>query len=166
MRHIKKYLFITIVSLVLISNVFAAEPVTSSYEDNLSSNNQNLFEMIYNDPNKSEITPYASFYGNAGYTTLDFMESNGSIQWAVKPKTTTSYTFYGYFSVYTNSTGFYRGGYSVIKKGKGTVSDFLGLGRFNLRRGVSYKIRLTGYAEDITGKKYYVNPNVEISFVL
>jgi len=95
---------------------------------------------------------------------LDYMSSGKYIAWSVNPATILTYTFTGEISVYTNSTGAYKGTGLCSGFGVGSESGIVDVSGMGLRSGVLYKAVFTGTATDIMGNVFVVSSEAYLPF--
>jgi len=170
---LKKFLSLACVTIITLSmsvTAFASEtqqlPQIESAQE-VTTNSQNIFSMdtiVCPEDNENGITPFMTFIGDGGRCTLDYLSSGRYVAWTVKPDTILPYMFSGEISIYTVSTGAYRGTGFCSATGFGTGSGIVDVLGMRLNPGTVYRAEFSGTATDATGNIYTVSPFAKISF--
>jgi hypothetical protein len=149
------------------TTVLANETLETNYTEEIQTNyiqHENNFAMDIVPTIENGITPYKTIYGNGGSCTIDYMASGKYVAWGVKPATSLMYTFTGTVTIYTNSTGAFKGFGPCYGMATGTKSGIVDVTGMKLRSGTVYKAVLAGTATDFLGKNYIVSPGASITF--
>lgn len=163
-----KKMFSVILAFVIFNTcVLTAHAAT---DDNGPDNSSTGFVVIHQETpmekhslsGASGVTPFATFFGNGGVSTLDYL-SEGYIQWSVTPTTIERYTFSGTVSIYLN--GSHVRTVSCFAAGTGFRSGLVDLRNMGLKSGKRYDVYFAGSAVDDAGTVFTVSDSAHISFV-
>lgn len=174
MKKWKKFLSLacaTVMSLSLSVTAFAAETpnaqldyAVEAAEEQALPQSQNVFSMDGIPVTEDGVMPYLTITGNGGTCTLDYMSSGKYVAWSVNPATILTYTFVGEISIYTYSTGAYKGSGACAGFGIGSESGIVDVTGMGLRSGTKYKAVFTGVATDIAGNVFTVSSSASLPF--
>ena len=155
---------ITVLSMNM--TTFAAETITSEYTSTIEqqeTESTNTFDMI---PYSIDGTALKrdSWRGSTGTSRLSYMSSNRSFTWGATLDNTSTFVFEGTISIYTQSTGKYRGEINIYGGTvTGSVSGMANI-PFSLTKGVMYTAKYSGVATSAWGQMSVVNPGAKIAF--
>lgn len=168
MRNLRK-LTVVVCAALLVIGLHA--PLTTYSQEiqataSMSTANCNEFDVLFI-TDGDHIAPDATWIGNGGFSTLDYMSSAQAFAWSIDITEVSSLplTFSGAIDIYTQSTGVYRGTVYISGSGLGKAS---GVGYVSpsiaLQRGVNYVAKYSGTAVNSIGLKAKVVPGASIVF--
>lgn len=137
-------------------------PSSLSTVEQSATESTNTFDVLYKDDALSRST----WIGNAGSSSLDYMESNRSFAWHINvtPVSAAYLTFVGQVDIYTTSTNAYKGTIYLSGGGFGTASGVESLNGISLRSGTHYTAKYSGTATNVLGQVFTVVDGASIGF--
>lgn len=159
------FLCVTVLAVSINLTAFAAE--NNEVSSITTTNETTKFDMFIENTN---ITPFSSWFGSAGSSSLDYMPGGQAFAWSIDVSKTSilPLTFAGMIDVYNTSTNKHMFTIFIDGSGFGKTS---GVGymtlmhRASLRSGTHYTAKYSGTAINIAGQIFHVVDGASIGFV-
>lgn len=164
-RKLLSLMFVAVMVLSINVTAFAAEPAVKAHQAETliqEVESTNVFDVLTKDNELSR----ATWIGNAGSSTLDYMSSARAFAWTINvtPTSVLPLTFAGQIDVYTTSTGAYKGSLYISGAGAGKASGVVYVDSLSLRSGTNYTAKYSGTATNTAGQVFKVVEGASISF--
>ena len=106
----------------------------------------------------------ATFWGNGGSVTLDYMSSGGYVAWKINPNTPYSYVFSGSLEIRLASNNSLKKSIPIAASGTGSKSGTVEVYYLGLKKGTRYKAILKGALTATAGTTMLIDDSVQIEF--